>query len=230
MKNLLLLLLCCVSFSFAQWEDIDFGDDSEREDTQEVVKQMRAVGKRRAETYYVKTGTKVYLYNNPRGALRRKYAGDEISKEIYVEKSFKPGQKVKIIPLDCGIGLIRRKNMKHSYYYVLLSLFESEEEKAKRIAEENAPKPVQLKLGSAECSADAIMFVYHSDYDTYIALSQQADEAALLEWCQAMAESEKAYIAKKGDKVIIVEIEGDTAKVMKNRKTYRMSTKFLQSL
>lgn len=45
-----------------------------------------------------------------------------------------------------------------------------------------------------------------------------------------MAESEKAYIAKKGDKVIIVEIEGDTAKVMKNRKTYRMSTKFLQSL
>lgn len=233
MKNLLVLLFCCMSLSFAQWVDegeFGFSENTEREETQEVVRQIRSIGKRQADTYYVKSGTKVYMYNNPRGALRRKHAGDEVSKEFYIEKLLNPGQKVKIIPLECGIGVIRRKKTKHSYYYVLLSLFESEDEKAKRIAADSAPKPEQLKLGSAECLENAIMFVYSSDFDTYMALSRQADEAALHEWCQAIAENKNAYIAKKGDKVIIVGIDGVTAKVMKNRKSYIMSTKFLRSL
>ena len=229
------------SFAFG-FSDDGFGSGGdEREAVQTVVNQTKTAGRNKAQTYYVKEKAgAVYMYNGPRGAVRRMMQDDggvmtednfggSGFKETYVEKKLSPGQKIKFVPLECGIGVIRRKKYKHSYYYVILSQFESEEERNARINEANKPEPETLKLGTAICKKEAIVFYYQSDYRTYQQLRAQADDDAISGWCTAQARRGNAYIANEGEKVIIVEVDGNLAKVLHKDRTAWMSASSLKN-
>lgn len=214
----------------------EFGD-GERVFVQEVVKQTRSLGKKKGQTYICIADGDVYMYSSPRGAIRRKnmdesdieFEGGYRGEESYVQRKVKKGEKLRIIPLSNGIGVIRRPKQKGSFYYVVMSHFITPSEYEKKLAAKNAPKPEVLKLGAAEFEANAVAFWYRSDYDRFLSLSAQADEASVMAWLKALVKKQRAYIAQEGEDVVILKIDGSSAEILWQDKEAWTKSSFLRS-
>lgn len=224
MKRLLITLsfifVSCSSFAY---DESSFGvERDERTYVQNVVRQIRTLGKKKAQVYRVVAEGTVYMYTSPRGAVRRMNKEDMAGfdginpnePEQYVARKVKPDEKLRIIPLNNGIGVIRRPKQKDSYYYVVLSHFMQEDEYERMLEEKNAPQPVFLKLGKAELVLDSVAFLFRSDYERYLTLSAQADEESVSLWLKNLIMQQRAYMIRKGGDVVILRIDGDAAEVL----------------
>lgn len=239
MKHLsVVLCLTFLSFSLFAYDASPFGaEQDERTFVQDVVRQTRTIGKKKALIYRVVAEGTVYIYTSPRGAVRRMNKEDRVGldginpnePEPYVARKVKPDEKLRIIPLNNGIGVIRRPNQKGSYYYVVLSHFMQQEEYERMLEEKNSPQPVFLKLGKAEFVQDSVAFWLITDYELYQTLLAQADEESVSLWLKNLVRQQRAYPIRKGDDVVILRIEGESAEILWRGKEAWTQSAFLRN-
>ncbi len=228
-----------LSCTLSAYDAACFGAErDERTYVQDVVRQTRTLGKKKALIYRVVAEGTVYIYTSPRGAVRRMNKEDKVGidginpnePEPYVARKVKPDEKLRIIPLNNGIGVIRRPNQKGSYYYVVLSHFMQQEEYERMLEEKNSPQSVFLKLGKAEFVQDSMAFWLVSDYKLYLTLLAQADEESVSLWLKNLVRQQRAYPTRKGDDVVILRIEGDSAEVLWRGKEAWTQSAFLRNI
>lgn len=235
-KLILLFVLTTPTYAFDEYGFEDgLGDGNNKNSqhytdaTQEILRQVRSANARKAkaQVYYVKKDAKnVYAYSSARSAAVR-LDSPSIKEESKIAITFKPEQKVKIIPLDCGIGYIKRKK-KPSPLFVVMSNFESEEERNQRISNENAPQPRELQIGMAQVSSEVIMlFDYSSDCKKAQQYSR-VGEAELKQWLSYVLDKKRGLIISKGEEVMIIEIDGTYAKVLYNNSEWWTSSEGLK--
>lgn len=219
-------ILCLLAFSHvapaALYEDAwDEGGGSGRNSqhytdaTQEILRQVRNAKAQKAkpQTYYVKPGTKnVHAYSSARSAAIR-LEEENVREEKKIERTFKEGQKVNLIPLDCGIGVINRKKQPSPLFVVLRHL-ESETERLERLAAEAAPVTKDIQIGAAEIDEEKVLlFTFYSDCKKAIDMGK-AGKDELREWALYILDKNRGIFASKGEKVIIMDVDGTCVKVL----------------
>ena len=197
--------------------------------TQEILRQVRnaKAQKIKPRTYYVKPGAKnVRAYSSARSAAIR-LDNENTKEEMKVERTFKEGQKVSIIALDCGIGVIKRKKQP-STLFVVMRHFETQEEKTERVVAEHTPVTKEIQIGSAEVIADkALLYNFYTDCKKAVDMAK-AGEDELGEWIQYILGKDRGTIAIKGEKVIIMEVDGTAVKVLYKNDEWWTHGVFLQ--
>lgn len=183
--------------------------------TQEILRQVRnaKAQKAKAHTYYVKPGKKnVHAYSSARSAAIR-LDNENTREEKKIERTFKEGQKVSLIPLDCGIGVIKRKKQP-STLFVIMRHFESENERNERIAAENAPVTKEIQIGTAEIVAEKVLlYSFSSDCKKAEQYAKVGDEE-FEQWILYVLRKDRGTLVSKGEKVMIMEIDGTYVKVL----------------
>ena len=183
--------------------------------TQEILRQVRNAKAQKAKprTYYVKPGTKnVHAYSSARSAAIR-LEEENAREEKKIERTFNEGQKVNLIPLDCGIGVIYRKKQP-SPLFVVLRHFESESERLERISAEAAPVTKDIQIGTAEVvSEKVLLYSYYSDCKKAVDFAKVGSEE-LEEWILYVLSKDRGIVASKGEKVIIMDVDGTCVKVL----------------
>lgn len=227
-------------FSYDAWDSVDEdawdeGGGGSRNSqhytdlTQEILRQVRNANAKneRAQTYYVKDDTNnVYAYSSARSAAVR-LESEDVREEVKIVRRFKAGQKVKIIPLRCGIGVIKRRKQP-SPLFVVMRHFESEEDRQQRIADSSIPPSEELEMGMAVVKSEVAMLF------TYITDCKKAEKFAAIgddefkQWTDYVLSKRNGKIIDKGEKVMIIDKEGIYVKVLYNNDEWWLNGAFLK--
>lgn len=226
-------------FSYDAWDTVDedawdeVGGGSSRNSqhytdlTQEILRQVRNAKNERAQTYYVKENdNNVYAYSSARSAAVR-LESEDVREEVKIVRKFKAGQKVKLIPLRCGIGVIKRRKQP-SPLFVVMRHFESENDRQQRIADSSILPSDDLEMGMAVVKSEvAMLFTYITDCEKAEKFAAIGDDE-FKQWTDYVLSKRNGVLIDKGEKVMIIDMDGIYVKVLYNNDEWWLNGTFLK--